>query len=160
MASERTITIPTELIVAALRQLFPAERMVILGGRQTHKGVRVTTVTDITEAQPTTVHVRACPRRLTQTLVDYERTGAHFAVWMHSHPGKGPCATYPSSTDLNQEADLRQHYSKKLLCVIAVADGWFRVWGEAISRDLIAVRWLGDGIEFHPKDPHVFRIAL
>ncbi|MFA5897627.1 MAG: hypothetical protein WC829_00805 [Hyphomicrobium sp.] len=154
------MVIPTDLMFASWRQVFPAERMVVFGGRHTPAGVRVTSVADVTEAKPSAVHVRADSVRMTNSLIDFERTGAHFAVWMHSHPGQGPACTHPSDIDLNQERDLRRHYSDRLVNIIVVRDGYLRVWGQAINEGTVVVRWRGTGIIQHPGEPNVFRLDL
>ena len=157
---DQAVFIPTDLMVTAWRQLFPAERMIVFGGRTTRRGVRITSASDVTEAKPSAVHVYACPERMTRTLVDFEHTGAHLAIWMHSHPGEGPGSTYPSVTDLNQEKELRRHYSERLVNIIAVRDGWLRLWGPAVENDAVKVQWMGDGIESQPGDVHVYRVTV
>src|SRR5262245_48086248 len=79
-----TVSIPTDLMFAAYRQLFPAERMVVFGGRRRQGRVRVTSLVDVTEPHPSAAHVRACPQRLSEALIDLERTASHLAIWMHS----------------------------------------------------------------------------
>jgi proteasome lid subunit RPN8/RPN11 len=154
------IIIPTDLMFAAWRQLFPAERMLVFGARQTKEGICVTSVSDVTEPRPSVAHVRACPERMATALIDFERTGAHLGVWVHSHPGEGSLATFPSDIDLNQDKDLRRHYSNQLIGIIAVRDGWLRVWGEAVKQARVRVQWSGRGIEPHPGEDHVYRLAL
>ena len=155
---DQAVFFPTDLMVTAWRQLFPAERMIVFGGRTTSLGVRITSATDVTEPRPSAVHVYACPERMTRTLMDFEHTGAHLAIWMHSHPGEGPRSTYPSATDLKQEKELRRHYSQRLVNIIAVRDGWLRLWGPAVENGVVKVQWLGDGIESQPGDTHVYRV--
>ena len=154
------VVIPTDLLVTAWRQLFPAERMLVFGGRRTAEGVRVTSVADVTEPQPTLVHVRACSAKLSRALIDFERTGAHFAVWVHSHPGEGANATHPSSIDTTQDAALRRHYSPQLVNIIAVRDGCFRLWGAPLENGILTVQWDGRGVERSEGAPHVYRLAL
>jgi proteasome lid subunit RPN8/RPN11 len=154
------IVLPTDLMFSAFRQLFPAERMLIMGGRQTRRGIRITSVADVSEPNPSAVHVRADKFRLNTALVDLSRTGAHFAVWVHSHPGLGPGATHPSDIDIPQEQDLRRHYSGHLLGLIVVRDGVVRAWGQAIDEDGIAITWRGSGIAPYPGERHVYQLAL
>lgn len=154
------LIMPTDLLVAAWRQLFPAERMVVFGGRHTATGIRVTSVFDVTEAHPSQGHVRSCPSKLGTSLVDLDRTGSHLCAWMHSHPGTGPRATYPSSTDLRQDGDWRRDYSPQLVGLIAVEDGWVRLFGDAIEQDAVTPVWRGQGVEEVAHDGRAFRITL
>lgn len=154
------ITIPTDLMYTAWRQLFPAERMLVLGARRMKRGVRVTSLSDVTEPRPSAIHVRACPERLATTLLDFERTGAHLGVWVHSHPGEGARSTWPSKIDLHQDEDLRRHYSDRLVGIIAVQDGWLRVWGEAVRQGRVRVHWVGRGIESQAGEAHVYRLRF
>jgi proteasome lid subunit RPN8/RPN11 len=157
---DQRLTIPTDLMFSAWRQLFPAERMLVFGARPTKYGARITSLSDVTEQRPSAVHVRACPERMATALIDFERTGAHLGIWVHSHPGTGLRATFPSEIDLNQDKDLRQHYSDRLVGIIVVRDGWLRVWGEAITESRVRVRWSGRGIESHPGEAHVYRLTI
>lgn len=154
------IIIPTDLLMAAWRQLFPAERMVVFGGRAEGNDVLVTSYVDVTEANPSAVHVNACPKRLAQALIDFERTGAHLSLWMHSHPGEGPQATHPSRIDRDQEESLRHHYSQRLVSLIAVRDGYVRVWGKAPAQGVVAVQFNGAGLQTDPGEQLVYRLAL
>ena len=153
------IVVPTDMMFAAWRQLFPAERMAVFGGRRTPSGVTVTSVSDVTEAHPSVAHVRACPKRMTSCLMDLERTGAHLAIWMHSHPGEGLWSTCPSSIDRNQDCELRRDYAERLIGIIAVRDGLLRVWGQAVDRQVVSVQWEGEGVQ-PTGDPHVFRLQV
>ena len=158
--STSRLVIPTDLMFAGWRHLFPAERMLIFGGHKTARGIRVTSFSDVTESKPSAIRVRACPDRMARALIDFERTGAHLAVWMHSHPGEGPRSTHPSSIDLKQEDDFRQHYSDRLVCIIAVQDGWCRHWGQTIERGDVRIDWRGQGVDDHTGEPHVYRLKL
>jgi proteasome lid subunit RPN8/RPN11 len=158
--SPPNIIIPTDLLMSAWRQLFPAERMVVFGGRADGDDVLVTSYVDVTEPNPSAVHVRACPQKLAQALIDFERTSAHLSLWMHSHPGEGARATHPSRIDRDQEESLRHHYSQRLVSLIAVRDGYVRVWGQAPAQGVVAVRFNGSGLETDPEEQHVYRLAL
>ena len=79
---------------------------------------------------------------------------------MHSHPGSGPGATHPSDIDLRQETQWRQHYSGRLISLIAVRDGYLRVWGTAIRERQVRLRWLGTGIDAVVGEPDVYKITM
>lgn len=159
-ASEPCVTIPTDLLFSAFRQLFPAERMLVCGAIRSRHHIRLSSVVDVTEASPSPVHVRACPARLAQALIDFEHTGSHLALWLHSHPGTGALATHPSDIDLNQERQLREHYASHLLCAIATRDGHLRLWGHAIQSGLVSVRWRGRGVQPLRENSHVYKLDL
>jgi proteasome lid subunit RPN8/RPN11 len=158
-AGPQRVIISTDLLLSAFRLMFPAERMLVCGGRTRGSSIRLTSVVDVTEpGSASTVHVRACPARLGQALLDFERTGSHFAAWMHSHPGTGVESTRPSHIDTKQEAQLLKDYSPNLLNIIAVQDGWIRLWGHASQR--LVVRWSGKGVLTQKDTHHVVRLNL
>lgn len=154
------VEIPTDLLFSAFRQLFPAERMIVMGGRKVRGTVRVSSVMDVTELRPSVTHVRSDPLKLATALLDLSRSAAHFALWLHSHPGAGVLATHPSSVDLAQDADLRRHYSCNLVGLIATVDGTVRAWGRPVSEGAVAIRWIGSGISAVPGEEHVYRLQL
>lgn len=158
--SPMPVVIPTELLFAAFRQLFPAERMLIMGGRARHNSVIATNLVDVTEPMPSIVHVRADRRKLGTGLLDLSRSGAHLAVWVHSHPGLGARATHPSGIDLAQEEELRRHYSEHLICLIVVHDGHVRAWGRAVDAGSAVLRWQGRGVVACRGERNVYRLAL
>lgn len=153
-----SVVIPTDLMLAAFRHLFPAERMVMLAGRRLGNRVTLTSFADVTERTPSAVHVRACPQKLAQALLDFERCGAHLALWLHSHPGTGALATHPSDIDRSQERLLRDHYSNQLLSAIAVADGHLRFWG-GTPADRASLIWEGTGVYSCPHNHDVYKLA-
>lgn len=153
------VVIPADLVMSAFRQLFPAERMIMFGGHRSASLIRVTSMVDVTlDAAASGVHVRACASRLGAYLLDLEKTGAQLVAWMHSHPGVGPASTRPSATDIRQEGVLRDDYSNDLISIIAVADGWFRLWGSGIDRRGLKISWQGQGIAQSKEVPNVFRL--
>lgn len=154
------VVIPTDLVLSAYRQAFPEERMLILGGRRTKHRVRVTSASDVTGPHASRAHVWADPKKLATALIDIQRTGAHFAAWLHSHPGTGPSATHPSQTDLTQEEELLRHYTDNLVCIIVTSDGCLRVWGAAINDGRANVRWQGQGITPYPGESNAYQLQL
>lgn len=153
------IVIPTDLMVVAFRQLFPAERMVVFGGRRTDDRIVLTSFVDVTERRPSAAHVRACPQKLGQALMDFEKCGAHLALWLHSHPGFGALATYPSDIDRTQEQKLRAHYAEHLLCGIVVADGHLRFWRHATGHQP-ELSWEGSGVKSCPHHHDVYKLVV
>ena len=156
----RRVIIPADLMLGAWRQLFPAERMMVFGGRKIRNGAHVTSATDVTRIPESPVHVHACREKLTRCLVDLECTGAQLAAWVHSHPGRGIKATFPSDIDKREHEKLRRDFGDDVVGIIAVEDGWLRAFSLPAQRSHLEVTWLGSGIESVPGDPHVFRIRV
>jgi proteasome lid subunit RPN8/RPN11 len=156
----RRVIIPADLMLGAWRQLFPAERMMVFGGRKIRTGAHVTSASDVTRIPESPVHVHACPEKLTRCLVDLERTGAQLAAWVHSHPGRGIKATFPSDIDRQEHEKLRRDFGDDVVGIIAVEDGWLRAFSLPVQGSQLEVTWLGSGIESAPGEPHVFRIRV
>jgi proteasome lid subunit RPN8/RPN11 len=149
------LILPTDLIIAAWRTLFPAERMMWLAGRRDAQGrTIVTSFRDITGGERSSVHVKASPVLLQETLLDWEATGAHLVGWIHSHPGRGPLASHPSAIDRRQDEDLRATYGLHVVGLIVTQDGILRIWGEAATSAPSAIRFEGRGVQ-EVKAPHV-----
>jgi hypothetical protein len=79
---------------------------------------------------------------------------------MNSNPGYGPNATLPSNIDRRQDEDLRRHYADDMVGIIAVQDGWLRIFGGSTRQDPFAITWLGKGVEVSEEDPYVFKLQL
>ncbi len=154
------LVVPTDLIIAAWRGLFPAERMTFLGGSKTGAQIRVSSSWDVTGANRSVVHVTASSALLARTLLDFEASGVRVAAWLHSHPGRGPTATHPSQIDWRQDADLRRDFGDCIVGFIATEDGYIRAWGHALSQGLVKLTFQGSSIEFIPGESHVYRLAL
>jgi proteasome lid subunit RPN8/RPN11 len=156
-----TIEIPTDLLFQAASTLFPAERMAVVAGRRIHGRLMLGASYDVTENGPGThrAHVQADRSLLRDALIGFDRSGAELAAWVHSHPGGSPGATHPSHIDRAQYEDWTRHFSTRLICMIFVADGHFRFWGEAVECGLIRVAFVGDGIHNVEGDRHVYRLA-
>jgi hypothetical protein len=103
--------------------------------------------------------VRADPTRLARALISMDLSGTFLAVWVHSHPGKGPGCTNPSMIDLDQQRDWARDYSDDLLNAIFVEDGWFRFWGPAVESGRIQIRLEGPGVIKEESDEHLYRLA-
>ena len=152
--------LPTDLLIASWRSLFPAERMMFLAGRRIGGAICATSVRDVTGSDRSRGHVTASPGILHEALMDWQAAGAHVIGWLHSHPGTGVSATYPSETDWRQDADLRSVFGDSLIGLIATHDGCLRVWGRAVTPDLDAATLFdGRGIAA-AEASNVFRLAL
>src|SRR5580693_5343882 len=106
-AQGSTLVLPTDLLTAAWRQLFPAERMIFVAGRRDGRVTRATSLRDVTGETRSAGYVKASAALLQEALLDWEGTGARVVAWIHSHPGTGPTASHPSPIDHRQDADLR-----------------------------------------------------
>ncbi len=156
---DQHLVLHTDFIVAAWRQLFPAERMLIVGGRRQGARVQATSLRDVTGENHSRAYVKASPVRLHEALMDWESTGAHVVAWIHSHPGNGPIASHPSEIDRRQDLELSATYGNHVLGMIATQDGWLRLWGKAIERPDFRVELHGGGV-VRTETPHVYRLTV
>jgi len=154
------LLVPTDLLVSAWRDLFPAERMMFLGGSADGSTRRISSVWDVTGSDRSIAHVKASPALLGRALLDCQVAGAHVVGWLHSHPGHGIAATYPSHIDWRQDADLRRDFGSGIVGFIATADGYVRAWGSTIDECLIQVCMLGNGLMPVEGETHVYRLAV
>lgn len=151
------LVITTDLLIAAWRQLFPAERMLFVAGRREGDGIRATSIRDVTGDSRSRAHVKASPAALCEALLDWQASGAHVVAWIHSHPGLGALASHPSAIDERQDRDLRGAYGG-VVGMIVTQDGWLRVWGSAVA-DGVRVEFWGSGV-VRTELPHVYRLAV
>src|SRR5262245_42687039 len=141
-----TLIVATDLLTCAWRQLFPAERMIVVGGQRHGAIVRATSIRDVTGDTRSLSYVRSAPDALHQALLDWETTGAHVCLWMHCHPGSGPLASYPSWIDRQQDRDLRSTYGDEIVGLIATQDRYIRLWGQAVEAGR-RIKFQGQGLE-------------
>lgn len=156
------IRFPTELLAEVLLSLFPAERMAIVSGRESQGSLWLTGAFDVTGKGPETheSHVQADSAALSRALITMDQTGCRFAAWIHSHPGRGPGATHPSTTDRKQYEWLVNSYSRNLIAMIAVADRLVRIWGGLNTPDGMTFRFEGQGVEAIPGESNVYRVTV
>lgn len=156
-----TVEIPTDLLFHAASTLFPPERMLVVSGRRVHGRLTLGAAYDVTGSGPGThsAHVEADHDLLRKALISFERAGVELGAWIHSHPGSGPSSTHPSQIDRRQHDDWTRHFSSRLICLIFVADGHFRLWGEAIECGLVRPAFVGDGVVASQEERHVYRLA-
>ncbi len=154
------VYIPTELLFEACRILLPPERMALIAARALDGRTMLTAMFDVTPPGSVNAgHVHGDPKQLAHTLIAMEQSGSYLAAWVHSHPGHGPDATTPSSTDRHQYADLVRHYTADLVGLIVVADRYVRVWGDAVESGRITVHFVGNGVEAAEEGAHVYRLV-
>lgn len=153
------LRIHTDLIIAAWRQLFPAERMLLLGGRRQGDASQATSFRDVTGEKRSRAYVKASASLMHEALMDWEAAGAHVVAWIHSHPGSGPQATHPSEIDRHQDRDLSEAYGTRVLGVICTHDGWLRLWGDAIDRGRVHIQLVGRGL-LRTEQHNVYRLAI
>jgi proteasome lid subunit RPN8/RPN11 len=156
-AAKRRIVVSNELLQKSYQSLFPAERMLVVAGQRSGDIIRLTDVFDVTGDQ-SGGHVRADPTLLARALIGMEQSNGFLAGWLHSHPGFGPSATYPSPIDLKQHQDWIQDYSPNLLSVIVVKDRWVRFWGTGLESSQIEVELTGYGLIRESKHGYVYRL--
>jgi len=155
--NKRRVVVPDELMHKSYQSLFPAERMLVVGGQRLSNTTRLTDVFDVTGDQ-SGGHVRADPTLLARALIGMEQSNTFLAGWLHSHPGFGPAATYPSPIDLKQHQDWIQDYSPNLLSMIVVKDRWVRFWGTGLESGQIEVELVGYGLIRESKHGYVYRL--
>ena len=157
---QATVVIPSDFLYHAVATLFPPERMTVIAGRRRLGRSELGVSYDVTGRGPQThrAHVQADPERLRTALIGFELAGVELAGWMHSHPGTGPSATTPSDIDRAQYKDWTRDFGARLLGLIVVADGFVRVWGDAIDSGLLRVEIVGRGVQIVRGHRNVYRI--
>jgi proteasome lid subunit RPN8/RPN11 len=150
--------IPSELLFQAVDLLMPAERMAVVAGRRFGGRLVLGTFYDVTGAAHN-AHVRADPRKLGQALIAFERAGVEIAGWIHSHPGGGPLATAPSHIDRAQYSEWVRDFSRKLVGIIVVRDGFVRLWGDAIESGAVRADIPAKGVKTVQGHRHVYRLV-
>lgn len=156
-----TIVIPSDVLMHAHATLFPPERMSVIAGRPLGGGIILGAAYDVTGTGRDTnrVHVRAEPRKLAQALMGFEFAGVRLSAWMHSHPGSGPLATHPSMIDVAQFRGWTVDFPD-LVALIIVADGFVRIWGDAVESGRLRPEISGPGVERIRGEDHVYRLAI
>ncbi|MBK9214614.1 MAG: hypothetical protein IPM59_03305 [Chloracidobacterium sp.] len=151
--------LPSAMMFELRQSLFPAERMIVGAGRRSDNVVTIEALFDVT-GNASAGGVKAHPDRLGQALIAMSQSGTYFALWIHSHPGRGPGMTHPSSIDLRQHADWLKNYSPDLVSAIMVEDRYFRFWGTALEAGAMAVSITGDGVASVTADEHVYKLEV
>ena len=155
----RVLELPSAMMFELRQSLFPAERMIVGAGRRSDKAVRIEALFDVT-GNANAGGVKADPDRLGQALIAMSQSGTYFALWIHSHPGRGPGMTHPSSIDLRQHADWLKNYSPDLVSAIMVEDRYFRFWGTSLESGAMAVSITGDGVALVSTAEHVYKLEV
>lgn len=154
----QVMQVSSEIVYQLYSQLFPEERLYVVAGRRVEERViRISATFEVT-GDGSAVGVKSDPELLTLALLAMYHTGAFVAWWAHSHPGVGPGATGPSPTDKREHQEWLLSYSRYIVGLIMVKDGYFRLFGDAIDNGGAQIRWEGEGIE--EVEEHVFRIDI
>lgn len=153
------VIISSTLLYQLHHSLFPAERMLIGAGRRKGKDIEIDGIFDVT-GNASSGYVKADATRLGRALIVMSETERYFALWIHSHPGKGKDMTYPSSTDLNQEAEWLKDYSPNLVNAIVVEDRFVRLWGKALDEGRVQIEIVGIGIRKVSGSEPLYRLEF
>jgi proteasome lid subunit RPN8/RPN11 len=87
-----------------------------------------------------------------------ECSGTLLGAWVHSHPGVGSTATWPSEIDTTQHKKWIRDYHPNLVSIVMVENGYFRCFGQAIESGQIALRFQGTGV-IQEEEEHVYRLT-
>jgi hypothetical protein len=140
------LIITSPILYQMKQALFPAERMLVAAGRRINRDVVIDATFEVT-GEASSFGVKAAPGLLERALISMSVTDSYFTLWIHSHPGTGVSATFPSQTDLDQEKDWLKDYSKDLVSAIMVKDGFVRFWGKSLQNKQISVVVEGAGVK-------------
>ncbi len=155
------VLVPSDSLYQAYSLLFPAERMLVIAGmRADAERLRLGAVFDVTNTSTTQLHqahVQADSHKLGQALRMMDYSGTALGAWVHSHPGTGSRATFPSQIDSSQHHRWLRHYPATLISIIMVEDGFFRVFGSAIENGRVQLQFDGKGIV--QEENHVYRLT-
>jgi proteasome lid subunit RPN8/RPN11 len=151
--------INSTLLFQLHHSLFPAERMLVGAGQKTGKTIEIDGIFDVT-GNASSGYVKADADRLARALIAMSETGKYFAFWIHSHPGKGAGATYPSGTDTKQEAEWLKDYSPNLVNAIVVEDRYIRFWGKALDANRVKIEIIGTGIRRVSESEEIYQLEF
>lgn len=149
------LVVSSTLLYQLHQSLFPAEKMMVGAGKRTGQNVSIDAVFDVT-GDASAGYVRANPDRLGRALIAMSETDTYFALWIHSHPGRGKEASCPSSIDRNQEIDWLRDYSVNLVNAIMVEDRFVRFWGKALEEKRVVVEVAGTGVK--KENENIYRL--
>ena len=105
-------------------------------------------------AKQSRVYVEANHQECADAEIAIISSGQLLLTVAHSHPGRGPNATHPSSIDLNYLERI-QRLGSEAIGLITVRDQWFRFF--SVLREF-QVLVIGAGVN-HTEE-HVFQIAI
>lgn len=151
--------IKSTLLFQLHHSLFPAERMLVGAGQKIGKTIEIEGIFDVT-GNASSGYVKADAERLARALIAMSETGKYFALWIHSHPGRGAGATHPSGTDTNQEAEWLKDYSPNLISAIIVEDRYIRFWGNALDAKRVKIEIIGTGIRRASESEEIYQLEF
>lgn len=153
------MVINSTLLFQLHHSLFPAERMLVGAGRKQNQIIEIEGIFDVT-GRASSGYVKADADLLGRALIVMSETDKYFALWIHSHPGRGAGATHPSGTDLNQEAEWLKDYSPNLVNAIVVEDRYIRFWGKALKEKRISVEIKGAGVRRVSNEEEIYQLEF
>ncbi len=151
--------INSTLLFQLHHSLFPAERMLVGAGQKIGKTIKIDGIFDVT-GNASSGYVKADANRLARALIVMSETDKYFAFWIHSHPGNGKGATYPSKTDTDQEAEWLKDYSSNLVNAIIVEDRYVRFWGKALDEKRVNVKITGIGVRRASETEEIYQLEF
>lgn len=98
-------------------------------------------------------HARTDPESVHEILLRYHTAGVPLLGQVHTHPGFGPSACAPSSTDLSTHRNMISHY--RGLDMVLSQDGYFTAYCLSTEHD---IAFHGKGVEH--IDGEVYRLVL
>lgn len=151
--------ISSTLLYEMHHSLFPAERMLVGAGCRNGQTTEIDGIFDVT-GKASSGYVKADSDRLARALIVMSETAKYFALWIHSHPGMGKGATYPSKTDTDQEAEWLKDFSPNLVNAIVVEDRFVRFWGRALTEKRISLEITGPGVRRVSETEDIYQLEF
>lgn len=111
-------------------------------------------ICDITLESQSPVYAQGTARSCMDVLININRRGFKLLIMAHSHPGRGPWATMPSSIDTGYLGTI-QKTGADVLGAIVTRDGHVGFFSVFKDFDIVIQ---GNGVEY--VDKHVCKIAL
>ena len=89
-----------------------------------------------------------------KAMMRLQAAGQPLTAWFHSHPGSGPAASHPSTTDRRQQRNL-ERLGYHSVGAIFTRDGYVRFFADQMKFE---VEIQGNGVVHVDPENHVFQI--